>query len=82
MNYLALDGLLPGGPEEALADPWAFLANYPVWVQGQDTLHIGTHPPGLIALQCVLLGAWSGARRRRHPDSVHAELDGRRFPAA
>lgn len=25
-----------------------FLENYPEWIQKQDALHIGTHPPGLI----------------------------------
>ncbi|MGC8639273.1 MAG: hypothetical protein ACP5XB_05265, partial [Isosphaeraceae bacterium] len=28
---------------------------YPVWIQSQDSLHIGTHPPGLIALECLLI---------------------------
>ncbi len=41
--------------EQAVAHPWRFLADYPVWIQSQDSLHIGTHPPGLIALQCLLL---------------------------
>jgi hypothetical protein len=31
------------------------MAEYPRWIRGQDSLHIGTHPPGLIAAQCVLL---------------------------
>ncbi|QEH37977.1 hypothetical protein OJF2_65730 [Aquisphaera giovannonii] len=43
--------------EQAARDPWAFLANYPTWIQGQDTLHIGTHPPGLIVAQCLLMRA-------------------------
>ncbi len=29
-------------------DPWDFWAGYPAWVRSQDSLHIGTHPPGLI----------------------------------
>jgi hypothetical protein len=41
--------------DQAVNDPWRFLADYPVWIQRQDSLHIGTHPPGLIALQCLLL---------------------------
>jgi hypothetical protein len=41
--------------EQAVDHPWRFLADYPVWIQRQDSLHIGTHPPGLIALQCLLL---------------------------
>ena len=40
---------------QAAPDPWAFLARYPDWIRGQDSLHIGTHPPGLIVLQCILL---------------------------
>lgn len=27
----------------------AFLAEYPAWIKRQDALHIGTHPPGLVA---------------------------------
>ena len=34
-----------------------FLADYPRWIQGQDALHIGTHPPGLIAAEAALLHA-------------------------
>nr|WP_250846898.1 hypothetical protein [Aquisphaera insulae] len=43
--------------EQAASDPWKFLADYPAWIRKQDTLHIGTHPPGLIALECVLLSS-------------------------
>ena len=43
--------------EQAMGDPWKFLADYPVWIASQDSLHIGTHPPGLIALHCVLIRA-------------------------
>jgi hypothetical protein len=43
--------------DQAAQDPWQFLARYPVWIQGQDSLHIGTHPPGLIVSQCILRGA-------------------------
>lgn len=32
-----------------------FLADYPGWVRRQDALHIGTHPPGLIATEALLL---------------------------
>lgn len=28
----------------------AFLRDYPAWIERQDSLHIGTHPPGLLAL--------------------------------
>jgi hypothetical protein len=41
--------------EQAVGDPLKFLADYPEWIKQQDSLHIGTHPPGLIALQCVLI---------------------------
>lgn len=30
-----------------------FLAEYPIWIRRQDALHIGTHPPGLIAVEAV-----------------------------
>ncbi len=36
-------------------DPWTFVAAYPEWIQRQDALHIGTHPPGLILVEAVLL---------------------------
>jgi methylthioxylose transferase len=41
--------------DQAAQDPWRFLARYPVWIEDQDSLHIGTHPPGLIVVQCILL---------------------------
>ncbi len=41
--------------QAAARDPWRFLAEYPQWIRSQDSLHIGTHPPGLIAVQCLLL---------------------------
>jgi hypothetical protein len=41
--------------EQAVSDPWRFLAEYPDWIQHQDSLHIGTHPPGLIAVHSFLL---------------------------
>jgi len=51
--------------DEAMEDPWKFLANYPTWIENQDSLHIGTHPPGLIALQCALIGTME-----RHPSAA------------
>src|SRR5262249_19295234 len=42
--------------DQAVQDPWRFLARYPNWIRSQDSLHIGTHPPGLIVAQCLLLG--------------------------
>jgi len=50
---------------EAMGDPWKFLADYPIWIKDQDSLHIGTHPPGLIALQCALIGTME-----RHPGAA------------
>ena len=41
--------------DQASQDPWQFLARYPEWIRSQDSLHIGTHPPGLIVAQCILL---------------------------
>ena len=40
---------------KAAADPWKFLADYPDWIRTQDVFHIGTHPPGLIMAQCLVL---------------------------
>ncbi|WP_165244905.1 hypothetical protein [Paludisphaera soli] len=36
-------------------DPWGFLADYPTWIEAQGPGHLGTHPPGLIALYSALL---------------------------
>jgi hypothetical protein len=30
-----------------MSDVRRFLRDYPTWIEGQDALHIGTHPPGL-----------------------------------
>ena len=35
--------------DQAAADPWTFLAEYPQWIVVQESNHIGAHPPGLIA---------------------------------
>ncbi len=43
--------------DQAVQHPWEFLARYPDWIRSQDSLHIGTHPPGLIVAQCILLRA-------------------------
>jgi len=40
-----------------------FLRNYPRWIQKQDALHLGTHPPGLILVESILLDAMEA-----HPD--------------
>jgi hypothetical protein len=38
-----------------------FLARYPTWIQDQDALHIGTHPPGLIVAEYGLLRYLEGS---------------------
>ena len=58
--------------EQAAADPWRFLADYPTWIQAQDSLHIGTHPPGLIAMHCTLIAAME--RHRRAADALNAAM--------
>jgi hypothetical protein len=56
VNYLpSSSGYFKIARRVALADPWRFMKEYPDWIRSQDSLHIGTHPPGLIVLQCLLL---------------------------
>jgi len=56
VNYLpGSTGYFKVARQQAVRDPWRFLAEYPEWIRGQDSLHIGTHPPGLIVVQCILL---------------------------
>jgi hypothetical protein len=56
VNYLSGSaGYFQIARKQAAGDPWRFLAQYPRWIKDQDSLHIGTHPPGLIALECLLL---------------------------
>jgi hypothetical protein len=56
VNYLpGSSGYFRIAQDQAAQDPWRFLARYPEWIQSQDSLHIGTHPPGLIVAQCILL---------------------------
>src|SRR5208282_3553107 len=56
VNYLpSSTGYFKVAREQAAGDPWKFLSDYPRWIRSQDSLHIGTHPPGLIATQCLLL---------------------------
>jgi methylthioxylose transferase len=55
-NYLpGSAGYFKIARQQALRDPWRFLEDYPRWIEDQDSLHIGTHPPGLIAVQCFLI---------------------------
>ena len=56
VNYLpGSTGYFQIARQKAAADPWKFLADYPEWIRNQDVFHIGTHPPGLIAAQCLFL---------------------------
>jgi hypothetical protein len=56
VNYLpGSAGYFKIARQQAVRDPWRFLAHYPEWIRGQDSLHVGTHPPGLIAVQCALM---------------------------
>ena len=52
-------------------DPWAFWKAYPSWVRGQDELHIGTHPPGLILANAAALRFF-----RARPGLARAVVDG------
>ncbi len=56
VNYLSgSTGYFKIARDQAAQHPWQFLARYPEWIRRQDSLHIGTHPPGLIVAQCILL---------------------------
>ncbi len=56
VNYLpGSTGYFKIARDRAAQHPWQFLREYPTWIRGQDSLHIGTHPPGLIVAQCILL---------------------------
>jgi hypothetical protein len=56
VNYLSgSTGYFKIARDQAAQHPWQFLAKYPEWIRSQDSLHIGTHPPGLIVAQCILL---------------------------
>ncbi|QDV35238.1 hypothetical protein [Tautonia plasticadhaerens] len=46
---------------EEMADPMAFLRDYPRWIRGQDVYHIGTHPPGLFVASRAALGLMDAA---------------------
>jgi hypothetical protein len=39
---------------QQIRDPWRFVAEYPTWIREQDSLHVGTHPPGLFVFEHVL----------------------------
>src|SRR5262249_48693778 len=64
VNYLpGSAGYFKVARQQAIRDPWKFMAEYPEWIRSQDSLHIGTHPPGLIAVQCLLMGAMDRSPR-------------------
>ena len=48
----------------------AFLRTYPAWIERQDSLHIGTHPPGLFIVARIL-----GDLTRAHPDLARWVVD-------
>ncbi len=56
--------------KKQIRDPWKFLADYPAWIERQDSLHIGTHPPGLLLVQHVLLNVME-----THPPVARAIMD-------
>ena len=70
--FQASTGYYHVAKEQAAADPWKFLADYPRWIEAQDSLHIGTHPPGLIAMHCTLLAAMQ--RHRAAADFFNAAM--------
>ena len=56
VNYLSSStGYFKIARDQAAQHPWEFMARYPEWIRSQDSLHIGTHPPGLIVAQCILI---------------------------
>jgi hypothetical protein len=44
-------------------DARQFLAGYPAWIRRQDSLHVGTHPPGLFLVEHALLGTFAARPR-------------------
>ena len=58
--------------DQAAADPWKFLADYPAWIESQDPFHIGTHPPGIIATHAALLSVME--RHRGLADLLNAAM--------
>jgi len=56
-------------------DPWRFLADYPAWIRRQDSLHIGTHPPGLFLVEYGLLRFTT-----THPQTARGIIDAMPWP--
>lgn len=55
---------------DQMRDPWRFWADYPDWIKRQDSLHIGTHPPGLFLWSRFALGLMEA-----HPGLAQAIVD-------
>jgi hypothetical protein len=55
---------------DSIDDPWGFLRDYPEWIKRQDSLHVGTHPPGLFVAEMVLLHAM-----RSQPEAARWVVD-------
>lgn len=53
-----------------MGDARKFLADYPTWIQKQDALHVGTHPPGLFLTARALLVAMGA-----NPRAARAVVD-------
>lgn len=58
--------------DRAAADPWKFLADYPKWIESQDALHIGTHPPGIIVTHAAVLAVME--RHHGLADALNAAM--------
>jgi methylthioxylose transferase len=41
--------------KQQMGNPRQFLADYPDWIKKQDSLHVGTHPPGLFLVAKTIL---------------------------
>ncbi|HEU5115686.1 MAG TPA: hypothetical protein VFT74_03340 [Isosphaeraceae bacterium] len=50
---------------DAMSDPARFVRQYPGWIKKQDSLHVGTHPPGLFLIWRGVLGFWQS-----HPQAA------------
>ncbi len=56
--------------QDRIHDLPEFVAAYPEWIKGQDSLHVGTHPPGLF------VASWGMLRfMEAHPGTARAIAD-------
>jgi methylthioxylose transferase len=53
-----------------MGDSRRFLGDYPSWIEKQDALHVGTHPPGLFLLARMMLDAMEA-----HPSASRLVCD-------